>query len=340
MTRAHMNLVSSAALDAPGTWLRTAPVQDGGVIVHVAGRSEELPRLASVIEAIEHRAAFDQLVLDAGAGPALDNTLAQFGVIVPVRRLARRPELPEDVLSTLRACQCTALVVHVDDDAGLACALAAARLGISIVRIGGAPQSGPGRVIARLADVLLTRSPMDALTRPAMLLPERVVVIGNPLVEVVERHARAALAAAAWRAYDVSPGGYVLATLTGAVPFAQIEQKLSELASRFPLILEAPSSFDVPGARIAEAPSFLERLSLERAATAIFTDSARVHEEAAVLGVPCLAVNGSAEAPEAALVCGAPRGNGPDGVTPWDRRAGERASDALVANFARVRLPV
>jgi hypothetical protein len=323
-----MTLVPSAT-DQSGAWLRSAVARhDGGVIVHVAGAAEELPRLAGVIEAIEERAAFDQIVLDAGAGPVIERTLVELGAGVPVLRPDRRPELPDDLQQTLEESQCTTLIVHVDDHAGLCCALAAARLGISVVRVGGLPQSGPGRVIARLADVLLTRSPLDDPSRPGTVSPERVFVIGNPLVDVVQRHARAALNAAAWRELGVSPGGYVLVALTGEVPFAAIERALNDLAARSPVVLEAPSGYHVPGARVVSSPSFLERLSLERAAKSIFTDSARVHEEAAVLGVPCHSFGGHHVAADVS----------PD-VSPWDWQAGLRAADAVVANFARVRLP-
>jgi hypothetical protein len=182
-------------------------------------------------------------------------------------------------------------------------------------------------VIARLADVLLTRSPLDEASHPATLTPERVFVIGNPLVDVIQRHARAALSAAAWRRYGVSPGGYDLVVLTGDVPPA----RLTELGARPPLILAARAGDDVPGAAVVTAPTFLERLSLERAARAIHTDSARVHEEAAALGVPCHFIG----------ACAPPAGNErdlPTTATSWDRSAGVRAADAVVANFARVRL--
>jgi UDP-N-acetylglucosamine 2-epimerase len=221
--------------------------------------------------------------------------------------------------------------VHVDDDAGLCCALAAARLGVAIVRIGGVPSSGPGRVIAHLADVLLTRSPLDDASRPATLAPERSFVIGNPLVDVVQRDARAALALAAWRRFDVAPGAYDLVVLAGHVPFADIARRLGTMASGFPLVLEAPAGYEVPGARVVTSPTFLERLSLERAARSIFTDSMRVHEEAAVLGVPCHSIGDNAPLVAVEQNLATP-------VTCWDRRAGLRAADALVANFARVRL--
>jgi hypothetical protein len=339
MTRPHISLVSPAVPDSPDAWLRTAVAErDGGVIVHVAASAEDLPRLATVIEAIDDRDAFEQLVLDVGAGPAADHILAELGVSVPVLRQSSPPQLPDDVHGVLEASGCTAVVVHVDDHAGLCCALAAARLGISVVRVGGLPSTGPGRVIARIADVVLTRAPLGDPARPMPIAPERVYVVGNPLVDLVQRHARSALTAAAWRHYDVAPGGYVLVALAGNVAFAEIRSALSVLAGQVPLILEAPAGYDVPGARVVTRPSFLERLSLERAAKAIFTDSPRVHEEAAVLGVPCGAVNTAVD------TNGLGRADDNLGfresVSAWDRQAGVRAADAFVANFARVRLPL
>jgi hypothetical protein len=328
-----MNVVPPTSPGNSGAWLRTAIAQrDGAVLVHVAADVEDLPRLASVITATERCNAFEQVVLDVGAGSTVEATLAQLGATVPVLRLAGQVEVPENVHGALVECRATALVVHVDDYAGLCCALAAARLGISIVRVGGVPTSGPGRVVARLADLLLTRSPLDAVQQPGTLSPERVCVIGNPLVDVVQRHARPALAAAAWRRCEVAPGAYVLAVLAGIVPFSEIEPTLRGLENRGPLLIEGPPGFDVPGARTVSRLSFLDRLSLERAAMTIVTDSARVHEEAAVLGVPCQAVDRDARLsrPVDRAV--------PPAVTSWDDRAGERAADALMANFARVRL--
>ena len=216
--------------------------------------------------------------------------------------------------------------------AGLCCAIAAARRGISIVRIGGVPATGAGRAIARLADLLLTRTATDTLKAPLNRAAERAAVVGNPLVDVVQQHARAALDAAAWRRCGVAPGNYVLAVLTGRVPLALIEPAVTDLATRNPLVLQAPARWVLPAAHRFSHLSFLERLSLERTATAIVTDSARVCEEAAVLGVPCHAVNADG-------VIGRPSSaDEPRMATSWDGRAGERAANALTANFARLRL--
>src|SRR5262245_34471253 len=206
MNRPFMTLVPSAG-DQPGTWPRSAVARhDGAVIVHVAGAAEDVPRLAGTIEAIEERAAFDQVVLDAGGGAVCKRALVELGAAVPVLRLDRCPEVPDEVQQQLHDLRCSVLIEHADDHAGACCALAAARLGISVVRVGGLPRSGHGRLIARLADVLLTRAPLDDPSARGPMSPDRVVVIGNPLVEAVQRHARAALNAAAWRELGVPPG--------------------------------------------------------------------------------------------------------------------------------------
>jgi hypothetical protein len=322
MTR-HIALVPTAA-GVSDAWLRDAVAQgDTGVIVHVAGDQDALPRMASVIAAMEDRAVFHQVVLDVGPSGTTSRTLAQLAVKVPVVRLPEGINVPEDVHDTLRDSGCTALVVHADTHAALCCALAAARLGQAIVRVGAAPQNGPGRVLTQLADVLLTRSPSDTDASAARIPSERVTVVGDPLVDLVQRYARDALAAGAWRHYGVAPGSYALAILTGGPAKPQVNKQLLALASAGPLLLDAPDHYAVPGARRVTALTFLERLSLERAAKTIFTDSEQVRDEAAQFGVPCHVLDGSFQPRDAAS---------------WDRGASARAADALIAHFALVRL--
>ena len=63
---------------------------------------------------------------------------------------------------------------------------------------------------------------------------------------------------------------------------------LNDLKARYPLVLEGPSGYYVPGARVVSSPSFLKRLSLERAAKLIFTDNDHVDpgDQVFVDGVP------------------------------------------------------
>src|SRR5262249_35720666 len=109
------------------------------------------------------------------------------------------------------------------------------------------------------------------------------------------------------------------------------------------------------GASVVRDLGFVERLSLERAAGAIVTDSRRVQEEAAALGIRCYVPGepdrrlradtggttlGLGDDPWA-LATVTPAGNPPTpcAIPLWDGRAGARVAAVLVANFARVLLP-
>jgi hypothetical protein len=108
------------------------------------------------------------------------------------------------------------------------------------------------------------------------------------------------------------------------------------------------------GARVVRSAGFVERLSLERAAGAIVTDSLRVREEALVLGVSSYRVGPEASPVPASTgdftvdlgtdrwaLAGVrlqPNPPTPCAVPLWDGRAGSRAADVIVSNFARTRL--
>jgi UDP-N-acetylglucosamine 2-epimerase len=284
-------------------------------VAHVASSPEDVPRLAGMLAAVEETGAFAQVVLDAGGHAAIEAVLAEFELRTRVVALGRTPAVPADIGGLLAERDCAVLVVHADDHAGLCAAIAAAQQGIAVVRVGGVPITGSGRVIARLADVLLTRSPHDAVAQPQVIAPERSAVIGDPLAEMIRRHARAALDRAAWRDAGAQPGNYVLAVLTSQPLASQVAGRVKAIAAGRPVIA------------VDRAAGFLERLSLERAARAIVTDSRRVQQEAATLGVPCHLVEGDL----CAVADASP-------IPLWDARAGELAARALVANFACVRL--
>lgn len=346
MTTPRMRVVSvgpGVAEVARPVWQRSAVAQpDSGVIVHVCGAAEDAPRLAGVISALRNTGAFEQVVLAAEAA-ATKVALTELGVQAALREVRETVEAMRDALTRLRP---VAVVTHADDPAGMAAALAAARLGVSIVRVGAAPACPEGRAIARLADLLMVRGEEDADVR---FEPERTHVVGNPLIDAVRRVARAA----GRRRPDFEFGRYVLAVFTPRAPFAQLAGPLAGLAPNTPLVLAAPPGVAVPGARSVHSPSFVERLSLERAAGAIITDSERVQEEAAVLGVRCYALaapglrvradaGGTTVALDDArsLVAIRPELNAPTpcAIPLWDGRAGARVADVLLANFARVRL--
>jgi UDP-N-acetylglucosamine 2-epimerase (non-hydrolysing) len=348
---------------APGAWQRGAVAQrDGAALVHVSTSAEDVPRIAGVLLALEEVGAFDQVVLDASPEADASTALTELGVAVPVRHVGpAHAGLAERLQTDLADARCTALVLHADGPVALAAAVAATRTGASVVRVGSVAAHGrPGaaRAVGRLADLLLVPEESDVLA--AHDVAERIRVVGNPLIDVVRRFSRAAVARAGWRDEGVEPGAYVLAILTGR-PDEAVLEPLVALAAEVPLVLDGTARWrralaeaGVAGRGAVSHRGFVDRLSLERAAGAIVTDSLRAQEEAAALGIRCYALGeprgrvradasgttvGLARDPDALLaVRPDPNPPTPSVIPLWDGRAGARIADVLVANFARLRL--
>jgi hypothetical protein len=271
---------------------------DGAVIVHAGGGADALPGIAATSWAIARSGAFEQLIFDtSGAAHALLELRADAAVV----RIDGSRGLLGTLQEALAELRCVAVMVHADDDAGLAAALAASRLGLSVVRVGGALGDGrSARVIARLADLQLVNHADDARALRTQGAPERLHVVGNPAIDAVRRFARAASRRAGWRRLGLEPGSYSLASLC--------------------------ADATLPDGAVVEPPGtgYVDHLSLVQAARTVVTDSPRVRDEAAALGVRHHAP-GEAQAPE------------PAAIPLWDGRAGARITRVLVANFARVR---
>jgi UDP-N-acetylglucosamine 2-epimerase (non-hydrolysing) len=312
----------------------------GTLLAHVAGRPDDLPRVAAATWALHDTGAFEQLVLDAEGSAAEE--LAALDARAAVRRLDG--ERLAALHGALAGCAPAAVVLHGDGDAALDAAIAAARLGIAIVRVGGAAPADPAaRVAARLADLHLVFGHDDADALSARVGRERIHVVGNPLVDAVRRFSRAALGRAAWRGLRVAPGRYLLVVLGDDAPSVEVAEALAARAAREPVVVAASPAWResgaldeaaAAGARIAGRIGFVQRLSLERGAAAIVSDGARACEEAAAIGVPAHPLAALAAPDEAS----APAQPAPAAIPLWDGRAGARLARVLVANFARVRL--
>jgi hypothetical protein len=317
-----------------GDWARAAVAQaDGAIVVHVTGGWEDLPRVAAASWGIEASGAFEQLVLDAAAEPGAESGLAALGVAARIRRVDTSAGLLAALQDALAGSRCVAVVVHSDDHVAVAAALASARAGVSLVRVGrAAPGLGTARAVARLADLHLVYDEDDAAALRQRIAPERIHVVGDPLLDAVRRFAHDAIACAAWRSLRVEPGGYVLAVLNGQASVAGLDA----LAAREPLVIETPAAWATggaiaaAGARVVRAPDFIEHLSLLRSARAVVTDSARVRAEAAAVGIRCHALGADART--------LGPGSTPSVIRLCDGRAGARVARVLVSNFARVRL--
>ncbi len=335
MSRARISVLPAPAerrrfARPPGALHGAVAQRDGTSLVHLSTVAEDLPRLAGALRALAETSAFEQVVLDADGGAERVLTELEFDVLV------RRPASVLREEPAFRGAG--ALLVHSDGTAALAGALAAAQMGVAVVRVGPIPPgSASAHAVARLSDVVLVPDVDDARALAPRIGPERIHVIGNPLIDVVRRCSREAVLRAAWRRFDVMPGRFLLAVL-GEVPDAALSAPLAALAAETPLVIDASAAWREclagavnAGARVAEELGFVDRLSLEKAAAAIVSRSARAHEEAAALGIPC---HDPAELPLRAAPAPLPRT-----VPLWDGNAGARLADVIVANFARVRLP-
>jgi UDP-N-acetylglucosamine 2-epimerase (non-hydrolysing) len=167
----------------------------------------------------------------------------------------------------------------------------------------------------RLADLLLTPS-RDAL--PNLLaegIPgERVVFVGNVMIDTLLQHLPAARALDVPGRYGLRRGCYVVSTLhrpsnvDDAATLRPVLEALAEVARDVPVVLpihpRTRKSIDghgltrlTGGLRIEDPLGYTEMLSLSDGAAAVLTDSGGLQEETTALGVPCVTLREQTERP-------------------------------------------
>jgi UDP-N-acetylglucosamine 2-epimerase (non-hydrolysing) len=207
-----------------------------------------------------------------------------------------------------------------DDDAALACALAAIHAGVPVARLGAGLRCGDRnarREINRIAiDTLAARLYTDDDIADEQLrlegVDDRIIRrVGSTVPAAVARSSELAIAAAAWTSLNVGRSGYVLVYLNRRESLSDpggLAAALIRLAQRDQVVLclgEASArglavgghleQLATAGAVISRPISYLEFLSLQAGAGAVLTDSGGVQEEASVLGVPCFTLAWSTE---------------------------------------------
>jgi UDP-N-acetylglucosamine 2-epimerase (non-hydrolysing) len=292
--------------------------------------------MAPVVRALAAREGFDQRVVHTGQhyDPSLsDEILADLEFPEPsdflgvgsgthAEQTARALTGFEQVLLADRP---DLVVVAGDVNSTLACALAAAKLGIRIAHVEAGLRSRDwdmpeeiNRVLTdRLSDFLFTHSPeaVDNLGREG-IDPARIHAVGNTMIDSLRSLEPAARKAASWKGLGLSEREYVLVTLHRPTnvdepeQLAAIVQALVELAGRAPVVFpvhprtrsrlaENDGMDRLEGAGvICLAPTgYLSFLSLELGAGAIVTDSGGVQEEASAFGIPCYTLRSTTERP-------------------------------------------
>lgn len=217
-------------------------------------------------------------------------------------------------------------VVVGDVNSTLACALAAKKMGLPVAHLEAGLRSGDlsmpeeiNRLLTdALADLLWTPSPdADDNLRREGHAAERIVRVGNIMLDAFEMLRPRIEAAAAPRALGLEGGRYAVATLhrpsnvDDAAMLGMAVAALRAVARRLPVVLplhprtrrklEEYQLIDevrsAPGVRCLPPLGYVDFMSLVRSATVVITDSGGVQEETTYLGVPCLTMRTSTERP-------------------------------------------
>ncbi len=213
------------------------------------------------------------------------------------------------------------VVVAGDVNSTAACALTAAKLGISVAHVEAGLRSFDrtmpeeiNRVVAdHLSDLLFVTEPSGR----ANLLREgidagKIFDVGNSMIDSLLEARTKAQELCAWTRFGFKEFGYVVLTLHrpenvdhGNV-LIEISRAVQHLAARIPVIfpvhprtLKNMSSQGASwtGVTLTEPLGYLEFLSLTAKAALVMTDSGGLQEETTVLGIPCMTLRKNTERP-------------------------------------------
>ena len=308
-------------------------------VLTVCGTRPELIRLSSVIPRLdalcEHTFAFT----GQNSDPLLsDIFFVELGLRRPDRHwgvaahgfAAQAAEILAAAGACLEAVRPDRMLVLGDTNSGLS-AIVAARLGVPVFHMEAGnrcyddrvPEEVNRRIIDQCSTVLMpyTQRSRENLLREGFA-PDRVLVTGNPIREVLDAHAPAITARDVLRRLDVRPREYFLATLHRAENVDEPRRlqdllgALSGIASTYtqPVLVSvhprtaarlrefglAPASSAV---RLLPAFGFLDFVHLEQHARLVLSDSGTVQEECAIFGVPNVTLRDVTERPET-IECG------------------------------------
>ena len=351
------------------------------LVVHVVGARPNYMKIAPVYAALERRGAVEQRLVHTGQH--YDEALSDvFFDELPLPR----PHALLDVgsgahgaqtaraLAALERCfldeRPDLVVVAGDVNSTLAAALAAVKLQIPVCHVESGlrsfdwtmPEEHNRRLTDAVSSLLLTHCDDAGANLAAEgIQGDRVVLVGNTMIDTLLANHAAALELAAWSELGLERDGYLLVTLHRPALVDDPElltrtvRALEAVAARLPVVMPLHPRTRATLARLALSPAgvlvtdplpYRRFLSLECGAAAVLTDSGGVQEETTALGIPCFTLRDNTERP-VTITCGSNvllgldpgriadipglLGDLPDlGVPPlWDGRAGARAAAAI-----------
>ena len=309
---------------------------DPDTIVHAVGARPNFIKMAPLIDALARAGAGRQIVVHTGQHydrRMSEEILEDLGFPRPDYSLGvgsgSHGEQTGKVLIEFERIlldhRPAVVVVAGDVNSTLACALAAAKLGIPVVHLESGLRSGDwtmpeeiNRVLTdRVSDLLLTHSPEAAnnLAREG-IDPARPRYVGNTMIDSLRRFEHQARERAVWRRHGVEEGEYLLVTLhrpsnvDDPERLAGIVDALCALAAQAPIIFPVHprtrarlagasqlERLEAAGVRCSDPVGYIDFLSLQAGAGTIVTDSGGVQEEAAALGIRCFTLRANTERP-------------------------------------------
>ena len=242
---------------------------------------------------------------------------------------AQTAEMLKGIEKALLDSKPSIVIVGGDANTNLAGALAARKLGLTLVHIEAGLRSHDWRMpeehnrvmIDHISDILLAPTEMAKQNLIEDNVRGKIYVVGNPIVDAVFQNIKiAASKSNLVKKLNIESNGYFLLTIhreenvdhesTLRNLIQNIKQVINQYNTEaiFPIhprtknrlkqfdLWEAVSGFDK--LKIVDAVGYLDFLQLLKNSRIVFTDSGGIQEEACILRVPCVTVRENTERPE------------------------------------------
>jgi UDP-N-acetylglucosamine 2-epimerase (non-hydrolysing) len=229
----------------------------------------------------------------------------------------------EQVLLQERSDLC---IVVGDVTSTMACTIVARKQGIDVAHVEGGIRSGdwtmPEEINRVVTDAIAnwfftTSETANRNLRAAGVADDRIVFVGNTMIDTLLRHLPDLRPPAFWEPLGLQARQYLVLTLhrpanvDGEGKLLRLLQAIAEGAGAVPVVFPVHPrtekglrglGAEIPGLHYVEPQGYLEFNYLVQHALGVITDSGGVTEETTVLGVPCLTLRDSTERPETVTV--------------------------------------